>query len=188
MRQIFRVWRDVFGRWQYLLLAVVIALVFYSLNVLISSWRSLLGFYATAGFLKTIKLFFTFFLGFKELIITSSFVSLVIISILLGVLFTLLVYKANFNLSFQNKKTNFIGSIGVFLAAFVPGCAACGVGLASLLGISAGALSFLPYKGIELSIIAIIILGITIFKISKNIYICKLPVSLNKEMKGGKKK
>ena len=184
LKQIFRVWRDVFGKWQYSLLALFIAVFFYSLNVLISGWRSLIGFYSSAGFLKAINLFFILFVGFKDIITTSSFVSLVVISILLGILFSMLVYKAHFNFSSTDKEAGIIGGIGIFLAAFVPGCAACGIGLASALGLGAGILTFLPYKGIELSIIATFIIGITIFKISKEMYICKISqISVNKKIK-----
>ena len=91
------------------------------------------------------------------------------------------------------KTVGILGGIGAFLAALVPGCAACGIGFASILGLSAGALSFLPYDGIELSLLAIGILGITIFKTTKNMYVCMVPNTKNilpnasKSLKGGKK-
>ena len=68
----------------------------------------------------------------------------------------------------------------MFLAVFAPGCAACGVGLASVLGIGAGALSFLPYDGFELSVASIGILGLTILNVTKNMFVCKLK-NLNNE-------
>ena len=64
-----------------------------------------------------------------------------------------------------------------------PGCAACGIGLLSLFGISAASLTFLPFKGLEFSILSIIILSVLIFEITKNIsngIVCKT-------MKGGKR-
>ena len=74
-----------------------------------------------------------------------------------------------------------LSGIGLFLGAFAPGCAACGVGLAAALGLGAGFLSFLPYKGLELSIIAIIILGYAIIKTTNSMYTCKI----KKPLKGG---
>ena len=64
--------------------------------------------------------------------------------------------------------------IGTFLAIFVPGCAACGIGLVSLLGLGGGLINFLPWNGIEISIISIIILLIAIYQITKNMYVCKI--------------
>lgn len=171
--QTFNTWKEVFTNWKYLLITSIIALAFYSLNVLISSWSTLTGFYTTLGFFGTIKLFFILWVGFKSTIILHSFISLIIISILLGILTSLIFYKLNFNDSL-NKKVGLFGTLGLFLAVFAPGCAACGVGLASVLGIGVGVLSFLPYEGFELSIFSIGILGFSILNIIKNMHICKV--------------
>lgn len=172
-KQILSMWRKVFTNWKYLTATVIIALTFYFMNVLISSWGSLTGFYSTFGFFGTIKFFLILFLGFKETIVFHSFVSLIIISILFGMLFSLVGYKINIKHKVDGKKIGLFGSIGLFLAAFAPGCVACGVGLASVLGIGAGALSFLPYDGFELSIASIGIMAFTIVNVTKNKYACK---------------
>jgi len=199
----FRTWKEVFGKWRYFLLALFIAVFFYLLNVLVAGWKSLAGFYSSFGFLKTLNLLFVLIVGFRESITTASFISLIGISLMLGMLFTMLVYKHHIYASASDKKLGIFGGIGAFLAALVPGCAACGIGFASVLGLSAGALAFLPYDGIELSLIAVAILGITIFKTTKNMYVCMVPnllkskkVKENKfsikrvktHMKGGKQK
>ncbi len=174
-KQIFRTWKNVFTDWRYLVATLVIALVFYSSNVLISSWKSLISFYSTLEFFQTIKFSFTLFIGFKETIQFHSFVSLIIISVLFGMLFSLVGYKVNLGKGNEGKKIGLFGGLGLFLAAFAPGCAACGVGLVSLFGLGAGALSFLPYDGLELSVASIGILGFTIIKITNEMHICKTP-------------
>ncbi len=176
-KQIFETWRKVFTNWKYVAITIIIALLFYSANVLVSSWRSLTALYSTFGFFGTIKFFFTLFIGFKETIMFHSFASLIIISILFGALFSLVGYKVRIGKGSDGKKIGLFGGIGLFLAAFAPGCAACGVGLASVFGIGAGALSFLPYGGFELSIASIGILGFTIVNITKNMYVCKIKSS-----------
>lgn len=173
-KQIFSTWRKVFTNWKYLTITTIIALAFYSINILVSSWKSLIGFYSTLGFFQTIKFFFILFFGFKETVMFHSFVSLVIISILFGMLFSLVGYKVRIGQGTDGKKIGLFGGIGLFLAAFAPGCAACGVGLASVLGIGAGVLSFLPYGGFELSIASIGVLGFTILTVTKNMYTCKI--------------
>ncbi len=183
-RRIFITWKKVFSDWRYLTATIVIALLFYSANVLLSSWNSLTGFYSTFGFFGTIRFFLTLFLGFRETILFHSFVSLVIISVLLGMLFSLVGYKVIIGQRNDGKKIGLFGGVGIFLASLAPGCAACGVGLASVLGIGAGALSFLPYDGFELSIASIGILGFTIVNITKNMHVCKnVNLSLNEKFK-----
>ena len=173
-KQLFGTWKKVFSNWKYLTVTIIIALVFYSLNVLISNWSSLTGFYSTLGFFQTITFFFILFLGFKETIMFHSFVSLIVISILIGMLFSLVGYKINIGRGSVGKNVGLFGGIGLFLAAFAPGCAACGVGLTSVFGIGAGVLSFLPYNGFELSLASIGILVFTILNITENMYACKL--------------
>ncbi len=173
-KDIFSTWKKVFTNWKCLAVTIIIALSFYSANVFVSSWSSLKGFYSTLGFFQTIKFFFILFAGFKETIMFHSFVSLIAISILFGMLFSLVGYKVSIGKGSDGKKIGLFGGIGLFLAAFAPGCAACGVGLASVFGIGAGALSFLPYGGFELSIASIGILGFTIITVTKNMYVCKL--------------
>lgn len=171
---IFTTWKRVFGNWKYLAVTIVIALMFYSINVLVSSWSSLAGFYSTLGFFKTIKFFFILFFGFRETIMFHSFISLIIISILFGMLISLVGYKIKIGQRTDGKKIGLFGGIGLFLAAFAPGCAACGVGLVSFLGLGAGALSFLPYEGFELSLASIGILGFTIVTVTRDMYVCKI--------------
>src|SRR3989338_3928738 len=92
-KQMFRTWKKVFTNWKYLGVTIIIAFSLYSINVLVSSWSSLTGFYSTLGFFQTIKFFFILFFGFKETIMFHSFVSLIVISILFGALFSLVGYK-----------------------------------------------------------------------------------------------
>jgi len=189
LEDLIRTWGKVFGNWKYLVSAIIVAFMFYSFNVLLSSLGSLIGFYSGLGLVGTIKFFFTLLWGFGETTTFSSHTSLITISILFGALFSLIVYKINLGNVGPGKKLGIFGSVGVFLAAFVPGCAACGVGLASFLGIGAGFLLFLPYNGLELSVVAIAILGVTMVKLTNDMYKCNVSRSLlNRELKGGIKK
>jgi len=172
IKGIIPVWIKVFKNWKYLLIAVVIAFSFYSFNVLTNSWSSLTNFYSSAGFFQALKFFFILSIGFSNIIRLHSYISLVVISILFGMLFSLLAYKINAGSMVKNKKAGFFGSIGVFLAALAPGCAACGIGLLSVLGLSAAVVTFLPFDGLELSILAIGILSFSIIKITKDMNVC----------------
>jgi len=92
-KDILRVWKLVFGNWKYTLSAIIVALGFYSLNVLIANYTNLVSFYSSLGPLGTVRFFFILALGFGALIKTHSFISLIIVSILFGMLLSLTVYK-----------------------------------------------------------------------------------------------
>jgi len=134
---------------------------------------SLIKFYSEVGLFKSLTLFFSLLLGFKDTVLLSSFISIIIISILFGMLVSLLTYRKKLQFNKINN-VGFISGIGLILASFVPGCAACGVGLASVIGLSAGFLTFLPYKGLELSILSIIILATAIIQVTNKLYKCNI--------------
>jgi len=174
--EFFNVWKEVFSKKKCLIIALAIILIFYSLNVVIASYDSLISIYKQLGFLEGTKLFFDFFIGLKEIMKPSSFVSLILIAILLGILFSLITYKT-IMLKSISKKTGALTTTGIFLGILAPGCAACGIGLLSIFGLSAATITFLPFEGLELSLLAIFILGFSIFKITKSIHegiICKI--------------
>tara|TARA_Y100000310_G_C20694141_1_gene824276 strand:+ start:2418 stop:2981 length:564 start_codon:yes stop_codon:yes gene_type:complete len=183
LESVFSVWKKIFSRPRYLILGVIVAFLFYEFNVLINGWQTLSSFYGTLGFFGILKLFMKMSIGFGETISTFSFVSLLIISAMFGMLFSILAFKVVSRGSKGNKKVGFLAGIGVFLGALVPGCAACGIGLASLLGLGAGVLTFLPYDGLEISLFAIAILGFVIVKVSKDVRECSVcQVRLSKDI------
>jgi hypothetical protein len=171
------IWKKIFSRWEYSLEAITIAITFYTLNAIIPNWDALRSIYETTTITKAIIYLVTLSIHFGETIAFHSYVSLIIISILLGILFTLITFKVKNHERGENAKAGVIGSvggtIGVTLATLAPGCAACGVGLISALGIGAGAIQIFPYDGLELSVLAIIILGVTIIKTTKDMTVCK---------------
>lgn len=184
LKEIVNTWKNVFKNWRYVSVMLIVAILFYSLNVLISSWQNLRAIYPSLGFLGTVNFFFISWLGFKSTIIFHSFISLIIISILFGILISLILFKSRFNI-LENKKIGLFGGVGIFLGALAPGCVACGIGLVSFLGLGAGTLAFLPYEGLELSIFSIILLSFAILKISDGMYKCDIPLGKTIEMKGG---
>ncbi|MDP4038958.1 MAG: hypothetical protein Q8P57_00025 [Candidatus Pacearchaeota archaeon] len=180
----------IFKNKRYIVLSLSVAILFYLLNAVISDIFSIKSFYSNYKFLFALKLTYLDILGFHNRILTHSFVSLIIISILFGILVSLLTYKTSKNLSERKNKSGFIASAGIFLGVLAPGCITCGVGLASLLGLGAF-LTFLPYEGLELSLLSIILLLFANYKVSKTLLnnnSCKIkqkPLNL-KKLKGGK--
>lgn len=181
LNRVFRHWKRVLGNWKYGLAALIVAFLFYALNVLLAQWKSLISFYSLFGFFGTIVFFFRLIVGFGNTILLHSYISLIVISLMIGMLFSLIFYKV-FIIKVRSEGGGLIASIGVFIGALIPGCAACSLGLASILGIGGALIAFLPFDGLELSVLAVVILGIAIFKTSNDS--CK--IMLNKKMKGGR--
>lgn len=164
----------VFRRPKYVFLSVVIAILFYVFNVLIANFRTIIDYSKSFGFFGSLKIYYLLILGFRETVVFHSYISLVIISILFGILFSLIFYKTMVVRSIGNSKTTLLATIGIFLGVLAPGCAVCGLGLLPLLGIGAVSLRFLPYDGLELSILSIIILLVAIYLFTKNLLVCKV--------------
>ncbi|MBI2042821.1 hypothetical protein HYT25_00340 [Candidatus Pacearchaeota archaeon] len=190
IKELFSVWKDVFSNWKYLILGAIILFLFYSVNVGIANFSILLYYVNKSGLAEGINFFFNLFLGFRNTIPLSSFVSLIVLGGLFGMLFSLIAYKTVMIKNVAGGIGAF-GTAGIFLGILAPGCAACGIGLLSLFGISAVALTFLPFNGLELSFLAMGILGFSVFKITRDInkgIVCEInaPLRKNEKLKGGK--
>ena len=168
---IFNVRQNGFGNFRYILLTFLIAFIFYLFNVFIANLTNIISVYNVLGLSDYIKFLFSLILDFRKIISLSSFIFILTISMLFGMFLSLIVFKTKAKIK-VSKKDSFFGGLAIFLGIFAPGCAACGIGLVALLGLSAGFLSFLPYDGIEISIFSIIVLTFTIFKTSKDLTIC----------------
>lgn len=89
-----------------------------------------------------------------------SLVLLMIVAILTGANLTLVVQRlrtirASGKMSFMVGGSSLLGIVG-------SGCASCGLPIMAFLGLS-GAIFYLPFQGLELSVLAIILLSISIY-------------------------
>ena len=156
--------RHVFLKIKYVILALVFGALFYLLNLFISTSGNILSFYRTQGLSKIISFTFNLFVNFRSTILLSSFIMIIVLSFLTGILFSLIFYKINLRgkILYEN---GFLASIGMFLGILAPGCAACGLGLAAFFGLAAS-FATLPFKGLEISVLAGIIMIVSILKFS----------------------
>ena len=169
---VFAIWRIIFSRPKYFLTAVLVAAAFYLTNVVIASYKTIASFYSY-GLLETIKLLVILALGFSSTIKLHSFITLIISSLLLGMLFSIALFKVQLkDRSISYKKSRLLGSLGIFLAAIAPGCAACGLGLAAVLGLSSAFIVALPFDGLEISLAAIGILIFAAINLSQSLLKC----------------
>ena len=157
----------VFSKVKYALMIFIFGFLFYFLNFLITAFSNIMSFYKAQGLEGLVLFTFNLFVSFKGSILLSSFVSMVVLSILTGLLFSLVIYKVSLRKKISSN-TSILGGIGMFLGIFAPGCAACGLGLVAFFGL-ATSFATLPLKGLEISIVAIIILVVSIFKFSSTL-------------------
>lgn len=104
--------------------------------------------------------------------ITFSIVSILITSVLSGILFSMTLFKFNLYKQFGGK--GLFGFVGSGVAAFGVGCPTCGAFLFGLIGMPL-ALMYLPFRGLELQVLGILILFISIYFTGKSINgVCKI--------------
>ncbi len=96
-----------------------------------------------------------------------TFLSFIVISLLFGLYITLLIYKIK-KIRKSGFKTNIFGIAGLSFGVFGAGCPMCGSLIFGFFGAPL-ALFFMPFKGLELRFLSIILMFISVFIISKNL-------------------
>ena len=186
VKTILSLWKNVFGKWRYIAVTLIFTAAFYIFNALISNFRSIVYAIKNSGFNEGILFGFTLIWNFKNSILFSSLITLLLIGFLTGILVSLMIYRFKSMKKNNLQKVGILTSAGIFLGVLAPGCAACGIGLVGLFGLS-GSLASLPFQGKEINVIAIGLLSFSIINISKKI---ASPISCevrgyNQKMKGG---
>jgi len=105
-------------------------------------------------------------------LITWSIVNIIVISLLSGILLSMLIFRFR---SYQRfGKKGIVGFIGSGIGAFGVGCPTCGAFLFGLIGMPL-ALMYLPFRGVELQVLGIVVLLASIYLTGKSIKgACKL--------------
>lgn len=172
--------KKVFKNWKYTVLVLIVALAFYLINGFIVNIPNFKSFYKLFGAIGAIKLLISLAFQFYNRVLPFALVTTIILGILIGILISLLTYRFKTIDSKEMKKVGFFGTVGIFLGVAAPGCAACGVGLLSLIGLTS-VLTILPFQGREINIIAIAIIVFSIIKISGKLYnpVCQVKINEN---------
>lgn len=172
--------KSIFTQKRYTFYLLGISFAFFILNVTIKNLK-IIGSMFSEGLFNGLLFLSSIIIGFKETIPPQIFVSVILISLLTGLLFTIMIYRVQSMRKITGQLSLF-GVMSLFLGVFIPGCAACSVGVLGFLGITGAIIGFLPFKGFELQILSIVILIFSILYMSKNVsYSCNL------DLKGVKK-
>ena len=97
----------------------------------------------------------------------------IILTILIAILFWFFIGSTFYKMKFFSKKNSWLWFFAWFLWILVSWCPACSITFASYLWLS-WVIAVLPFWGIELKIISILILLYVIFLTIKNLEICKV--------------
>ena len=156
--------KEVYGKFFYLFLAVLITFVLISLNILLFN-RAL--FISLPGWNIALQVFIGTFSAMSYL----SIVTLLLSSLLAGIFISLLVYHVK---TLKEMNSSISGSGGFLLVMLSPACPYCGIGLVSAMGLG-GIFAGFPLNGSEISIAGIFLLIIAIVSISTKISqkVCK---------------
>ena len=153
IRQISFNFKEVFSNWKFLLFAILVFSLFFSLFNYFTNVELI------KGNLGTIYYYSTFVLQF---FIASLF------AIFLPISF----YKY-FKFNTFSIKENSTSAIGTFIGVLVAGCPACSITFASYIGL-AGGLALLPLHGLELKILSVPLLLYANYSILKDLQVCKI--------------
>ena len=139
---------------------------FYSglFSLLVFSLNALIGNFKLVASQLSLLLIFDLIVSTHSTMSTVSFLFLVIISVLSGIIFSLSLFLVKRQISYGAG----IGLSGIIASVLTPACSSCALGLAGILGIS-GFLSVLPFKGMELGVLGIIFLGGSLIFLSRKI-------------------
>ena len=148
---------EVYAEKKYFVYSGLFSLVVFSLNALIGNFKLIASQFS-------LPLIFDLIASTHSTMSTVSFVFLVIISLLSGVVFSLSLFLVKRQLSYGAG----IGLSGIVASVLTPACSSCALGLAGVLGIG-GFLSVLPFKGMELGVLGIVLLGVSLVYLSGKI-------------------
>lgn len=156
LRNLFLIYKNLF----YIFLTVSISSLVYTFNALILNFGVVWSFLSQGEFSTAMNISKTLITGFPGSTSSAVLFLIIVMSVLSGVLFSLVVFSLTNSDKKPGTETGALGS--VLVASGVSGCAVCATGAVSLAGI-AFSLSFLPFNGVELNVLTVFILFYAVF-------------------------
>lgn len=157
---------------KFIVLTVVFALTYIYLNVYFTNLQILnQAYFGHYPFEYKFDLTIALLEGLTTSLSPFNFYTLIIVSILTGLNIALLI-KVLKNQAYQ--KVHLAFGIGSLFGIAGGGCASCGLPLLGLLGVSSSVMH-LPFRGVEISILAMLLLSISFISLLKSIKVkCKV--------------
>lgn len=165
----FQALKTVFTNWRFALVGIVAALVFFLLNLwlLNFSYLKYLIVYSSLPGWRIAKSFFNLQGLVEARLMLPGLITLLVIALLAGVSMAMSAYLMRRNLQATSGVS--LTALGTIVALIGVGCLSCGATLlTALIGIVASTtiVGFLPLHGWEFSLLAIILMSISIWRLS----------------------
>jgi hypothetical protein len=170
--------REVFRKPLYLAVAAAVAFLIFSLAIWLRNFPFLGEVIVSPAFTipDKILLFVRFLGGIATNVTAFSAALIIVMSVLFGINASLILYYLVKRRDIPKKEG--VGAAGAFASGLLGvGCASCGTFLlgATLASFgTSGLITLLPLRGEEFSILAIVLLGLSIYWISKSIQSTKI--------------
>lgn len=155
----------------------VASFVYFAVSTLILNYRLLvITFFQNSPLSYKFSLIYSLLTGALTAFSRADQILLLVTALLVGANL-LLIIKTLTKLGQQKKKINLSFGGSAILGVVVAGCSSCGFSVISLLGLSAS-FSFIPFEGITLHLVAIILLVVSAIYSLRTLHFeiaCKLP-------------
>ncbi len=156
--------RQVYALPFYGIITIIATAILFSLNSLLRNYRLLVHDFS-------LSLLFSLIRGTMTSLPPYAIITLALISIVGGmvVAFSIFIIRRQLALGISTSIT------GIMVSVFAPACPACALSLLSIVGLG-GFLALLPFKGIELGVVGIVILLSSLMYLSKkiNVTVCEV--------------
>jgi len=149
--------KEVYSEKKYFVITGSVALALFLFNALVNNYKIIISDFS-------LILFFSLLLGTLSSIATSSLILLMVMSFLAGIVIATTIFLVKR----QVRGSVGASASGIFVSLIAPACPSCAIGLLSVLGLG-GFLAVLPFKGLELGILGIALLGISIAYLSNKV-------------------
>lgn len=148
---------EVYAEKKYFVFSGLFSLFVFSFNAAIRNYKLLFSEFS-------LTLLFNLILAVHSTMSPVSLAFLILISLLSGIVFSLSLFLLRRQITYSAG----IGLSGIITGILTPACSSCALGLAGILGVS-GILSLLPFKGLELGVLGIILLAASLVYLSGKI-------------------
>ncbi len=141
----------------YVAIALLTAIVIFCANAIVKNFTII-----TKSF--SLQLIYELIKATPQTMATTPLVLLTTISLLGGIVIALSIYT----IKRQIKSDAKMGTSAIILSILIPACPSCAVGVVGILGIG-GLITALPFKGLELGALTIILLLISTVYLTKKV-------------------
>tara|TARA_Y100000310_G_scaffold89923_1_gene87061 strand:- start:22636 stop:23124 length:489 start_codon:yes stop_codon:yes gene_type:complete len=154
--------KEVFGERKYKVISIVAIILMYIANPIIYNYKLI-----SSKFSLILPLIFSF----HKVPAPAALVFIILSSILAGIIIAMSIFL----IRRQIKGGMITGSSGIIVGLIAPACPSCALGLLSVIGLS-GLVAVLPFKGLELGFLGVILLLASIIYLSNkiNTKVCKI--------------